>query len=178
MPAAVSGLSTASSSVRAYIGLGSNLDDPVAQVKQAIAALAGLPQSRLLRQSRLYASPPLGPPDQPDYVNAVVELETVLMPMQLLAALQGIEQAQGRVRTRHWGERVIDLDLLLYADVRMESAALQLPHPGIAARAFVLRPLAELVPDMTIPGQGALLDLLAARVDDVCVPLNSFEEIA
>ena len=178
MSAASSGLSSDLSSLRAYIGLGSNLDDPVAQVKHAIAALAGLPQSRLLRQSRLYASPPLGPLDQPDYVNAVVELETSLTPVQLLAALQDIERAQGRVRTRHWGERIIDLDLLLYADLQMDSAALQLPHPGIATRAFVLRPLAELAPDLMIPGQGELSALLAARAVDRCDPLNQEQEIA
>ncbi|OYY74557.1 MAG: 2-amino-4-hydroxy-6-hydroxymethyldihydropteridine diphosphokinase [Gammaproteobacteria bacterium 28-57-27] len=168
---AASGLSADLSSLRAYIGLGSNLDDPIAQVKHAIEALAGLPQSQLLRQSRLYASPPLGPLDQPDYVNAVVELETLLSPLQLLAALQDIERAQGRVRTRHWGERIIDLDLLLYADWQVDSETLKLPHPGIATRAFVLRPLAELAPMLDIPGQGALNDLLAARAADVCFPL-------
>jgi len=166
MPACV-GLKTQ----RAYIGLGSNLAEPAAQVELAIAALATLPQSRLLRQSRLYASPPLGPLDQPDYVNAVVELDTALAPEALLNALHDIEQKQGRVRTRYWGERVIDLDLLLYADVQVESSGLTLPHPGIAARAFVLRPLAELAPELIIPGQGALRDLLAARAADVCVPL-------
>lgn len=178
MFAAASGLSADLSSLRAYIGLGSNLDDPVAQVKHAIAALAGLPQSRLLRQSRLYASPPLGPLDQPDYVNAVVELETSLTPLQLLAALQDVERAQGRVRTRHWGERIIDLDLLLYADLQMDSAALQLPHPGIAARAFVLRPLAELAPDLMIPGQGDLAILLTARAADVCEPLRADAKVS
>jgi 2-amino-4-hydroxy-6-hydroxymethyldihydropteridine diphosphokinase len=156
---------------RVFIGLGSNLAEPAAQVERAIAALAALPQSRLLRQSRLYASPPLGPVDQPDYVNAVVELDTTLAPRTLLSALHDIEQKQGRIRTRHWGERVIDLDLLLYADLQINNATLQLPHPGIAARAFVLRPLAELVPSLMIPGQGALRDLLAARAADVCEPL-------
>ena len=159
---------------RAYIGLGSNLAEPRAQVERAIAALACLPQSRLLRQSRMYASPPLGPVDQPDYVNAVVELDTDLDPLALLSALQAIEQAQGRVRTRHWGERIIDLDVLLYADWQITSAALTLPHPGMSTRAFVLRPLAELVPELDIPGQGALADLLAARALDVCVPLSTY----
>ena len=163
---------------RAYIGLGSNLAEPRAQVECAISALAALPQSRLLRQSRLYASPPLGPVDQPDYVNAVVELDTDLEPLALLSALQAIEQTQGRVRTRHWGERIIDLDVLLYADWQLTSAALTLPHPGIASRAFVLRPLAELAPELDIPGQGALADLLAARAFDVCTPLNETLEIA
>jgi len=162
---------------RVFIGLGSNLAEPAVQVKRAISALAALPQSRLLQQSRLYASPPLGPVDQPDYVNAVVEIDTTLEPVALLNALQGIEQKQGRVRTRHWGERVIDLDLLLYADVQLASKGLTLPHPGIAARAFVLRPLAELAPDLMIIGQGALCDLLAARAADQCDPLNQEQEI-
>ena len=157
----------------AYIGLGSNLDDPIAQVERAIAALETLPQSRLSARSCLYRSPPMGPADQPDYVNAVVELETTLAPLALLEALHGIEQAQGRVRTRHWGERVIDLDLLLYADLHLDSDALQLPHPGLATRAFVLRPLAELVPGAQIPGQGSLTDLLALCVADVCEPIDS-----
>ncbi|MEW5838484.1 MAG: 2-amino-4-hydroxy-6-hydroxymethyldihydropteridine diphosphokinase [Pseudomonadota bacterium] len=156
----------------AYIGLGSNLDQPRAQVERAIAALARVAYSCVLRQSRLYASPPLGPADQPDYVNAVVELETSLSPTALLQALHNIEQAQGRVRTRHWGERVIDLDLLLYADWQVAEPELSLPHPGIAARAFVLRPLAELAPDVHIPGQGTLPGLLAARAADVCFPLD------
>ena len=156
-----------------YVGLGSNLAEPRAQVERAIAALALLPQSRLLRQSRLYASPPLGPVDQPDYVNAVVELDTDLEPLALLSALQSIEQEQGRVRTRHWGERIIDLDVLLYADWQLTSAALILPHPGIASRAFVLRPLAELAPMLHIPGQGALANLLAARASDICFPLGT-----
>ena len=162
--------------VLAYIGLGSNLNQPKMQVECAIAALAGLPDSCVLRQSRLYASPPLGPADQPDYVNAVVEIETALEPLGLLHALHDIEQAQGRVRTRHWGERIIDLDLLLYADCQLASQTLTLPHPGIAARAFVLRPLAELVPELDIPGQGALPDLLAARMADVCFPLDQMQE--
>ena len=162
--------------VLAYIGLGSNLNQPSVQVECAIAALAAMPGSRLLRQSRLYASPPLGPADQPDYVNAVVEIETTLEPLGLLHALHAIEQAQGRVRTRHWGERIIDLDLLLYADWQLASHDLTLPHPGIATRAFVLRPLAELVPELDIPGQGVLGDLLAARAADVCFPLDEQQE--
>ncbi|HES77149.1 MAG TPA: 2-amino-4-hydroxy-6-hydroxymethyldihydropteridine diphosphokinase [bacterium] len=156
----------------AYIGLGSNLDEPQLQVQRAIRALAALPDSQMRRQSRLYASPPLGPADQPDYVNAVVEIETTLEPSALLSALHGLEQAQGRVRTRYWGERIIDLDLLLYADWQVDSETLKLPHPGIAARAFVLRPLAELAPMLDIPGQGALPDLLVARAADVCFPLE------
>jgi 2-amino-4-hydroxy-6-hydroxymethyldihydropteridine diphosphokinase len=154
--------------ILAYVGLGSNLNAPARQIEQALAALATLPQSRLLRHSALYASPPLGPPDQPDYLNAVAELETTLPPLDVLDALQAIEQAQGRVRGRHWGERVIDLDLLLYGDVQMQSERLTLPHAGMTERAFVLRPLAELVPDAVIPGRGVLRELSAVRAADVC----------
>lgn len=156
---------------RAYIGLGSNLNAPALQIEQALEALAALPQSRVLRHSALYASPPLGPIDQPDYLNAVAELETTLPPLELLDALQAIEQAQGRVRERHWGERVIDLDLLLYGDVRMQSERLTLPHVGMTERAFVLRPLAELMPDMRLPGGEHLRDLVLACAADVCYPI-------
>ncbi len=156
-----------------YIGLGSNLNDPVVQVRRAMRMIAELPHSELLAQSRLYSSPPLGPVDQPDYINAVVALRTKLAPHELLAALQGIEQKMGRVRTRAWGERIIDLDILLYEDCQHRVDGLDLPHPGIAERAFVLRPLAELVLEgFVIPGQGTLRDLLAARAADVCFPLD------
>lgn len=156
----------------AYIGLGSNLDDPARQLRRALEALGALPDTRLIRASRLYRSPPMGPTDQPDYINAVAQLETALEPLGLLHALQGIEQDFGRVRLRHWGERVIDLDLLLHGEARTQGDELTLPHPGIAERAFVLRPLAELNPDMIIPGLPPLAELLAARADDPCAPLE------
>jgi len=152
----------------AYIGLGSNLDQPVAQIRRALEAFAGHQGARLLKASRLYRSPPMGPKDQPDYINAVALIDTPMQALELLHALQGIERKLGRVRLRHWGERVIDLDLLMYADVCMHSDELTLPHPGIPERAFVLRPLADLNPDLIIPGLAPLAELLAARADDTC----------
>lgn len=160
---------------RAYIGLGSNLDQPARQVRKALVALGDLPSSRLLRHSRLYHSPPMGPVDQPDFINAVALIETALLPLTLLDALQAIEQEFGRVRTRRWGERIIDLDILLYDDVVMREERLVLPHPGIAERGFVLRPLSELEPHLTIPGLGSLADALAARANDACAPLEETE---
>lgn len=156
----------------AYLGLGSNLADPVRQVRLAFQHLARLPHTRLVSTSRLYLSPPLGPQDQPDYINAVALLETNLAPLELLDALLAIEQAFGRVRLRPWGERILDLDLLLYDDLVMTTPKLVLPHPGIPARAFVLRPLAELAPELIIPTLGALPELLQARAADPCEPLE------
>jgi 2-amino-4-hydroxy-6-hydroxymethyldihydropteridine diphosphokinase len=156
----------------AYLGLGSNLNDPARQVRCALEVIAALPESRLAAASRLYRSPPMGPADQPEYVNAVAALETALAPRDLLHALQAIEHDFGRVRLRRWGERVIDLDILLYDDLCLDSPELTLPHPGIGERAFVLRPLAELVPELVIPGLGPLAELLAARATDTCEPLE------
>jgi len=144
----------------AYIGLGSNLADPVEQVRTAISNLQLLPDSQLLAWSSLYASPPMGPQDQPDYINAVAVIETALTAHQLLDALQSIEQQQGRIRKRHWGERTIDLDVLLYDKNEINDDRLQIPHPGIALRAFVLYPLAEIAPDLKIPNVGEIHKLV------------------
>ncbi len=146
--------------MRAYIGLGSNLADPIEQVKTAIINLQLLPQTELIAWSSLYASPPMGPQDQPDYINAVVEIETVLSAHQLLDALQVVEQQQGRTRNRHWGERTLDLDVLLYGQHTVDDVRLKVPHPGIALRAFVLYPLAEISPDLSIPNLGNIEQLL------------------
>ncbi len=144
----------------AYIGIGSNLADPIDQVKTAISNLQSLPDSQLVSWSSLYASPPMGPQDQPDYINAVAEIETALTAHQLLNALQAIEQQQGRVRKRHWGERTLDLDVLLYGQNVIDDERLQIPHPGIALRAFVLYPLAEIAPNLKIPNAGETEQLL------------------
>ncbi len=122
---------------RCYIGLGANLDDPAAQIRTALQALARLPHCRLLRVSSLYGSKPLGPQDQPDYLNAVAELDTQLEPLALLDALQAQEQQQGRIKRRHWGERCIDLDLLLYGNTTMRSERLNIPHHELHNRSFV-----------------------------------------
>lgn len=146
--------------VRAYIGLGSNLDDPVRQLQRAWAALAHVPQTQRLACSRFYRSAPLGPQDQPDYVNAVAALDTTLAPAALLDALQAIEAAQGRVRNRHWGPRTLDLDLLLYGHEVLATPRLTVPHPGLGVRNFVLYPLAELDPDLVLPDGRTLAELL------------------
>lgn len=145
----------------AYIGLGSNLENPQQQVLTAIEDIRAIEQSHLLMQSSLYHSPPMGPQDQPDYINAVVAVETDLAPHALLDALQQIEQKHGRIRKRHWGERTLDLDILLFADMVIDDERLSLPHPGIAERAFVVYPLAEIAPDLQIPGLGSLDEIKA-----------------
>jgi 2-amino-4-hydroxy-6-hydroxymethyldihydropteridine diphosphokinase len=147
----------------AYVGLGSNLDEPAAQVRRALAALEALPQTRLVTRSSLYRSPPMGPPDQPDYVNAVAALLTALPAAELLAALHSIEGAQGRRRDGpRWGPRTLDLDLLLYGELAVNSDTLVLPHPGLAERPFVLVPLLEVAPGLRIP-RGPSVAQLASR---------------
>jgi len=143
-----------------FIGLGSNLDDPAMQIKSAILALDLLDEVSVVTQSSLYSSPPMGPQDQPDYINAVVEIDTTLFAHDLLNALQDIEQQQGRVRDRHWGERTIDLDLLVYGENTLDDERLTVPHPGIAVRSFVLRPLAEIAPKLHLPTLGNIEQLL------------------
>jgi 2-amino-4-hydroxy-6-hydroxymethyldihydropteridine diphosphokinase len=148
----------------AYVGVGSNLNDPRAQVRAALARLGPLPQSRLVLASRLYRSRPFGPVAQPDFVNAVVGLLTQLDPVTLLGELRAIETAMGRPdRHERWGPRVIDLDLLCFGRERRTEAALTLPHPGIVERNFVLYPLAEIAPDLDLPGLGRVAEL-AGRV--------------
>lgn len=160
--------------MRALIGLGSNLDDPAVQVRQGLRALAQIPQSRLLRQSRLYRSEPWGLREQPAFVNAVAELETTLGAGALLDALLAIEHARGRRRDGlRWGPRRIDLDLLVYGSERIETPGLRVPHPELAARAFVLVPLAEIDRELEIPGLGRVADLLALVDTGGCVALSA-----
>ncbi len=146
------------SGVRVYVGLGSNLDDPAAQINRAFVELAEPPQTRVLARSHLYKSKPLGPLDQPDYLNAVAVLETQLEPLDLLHGLRALEERHGRRRAgeRHWGPRSLDLDILVYGDIRMQTPELTLPHPGVHARSFVLYPLAEVAPALVIPGHGSV----------------------
>ncbi|MEQ1560493.1 MAG: 2-amino-4-hydroxy-6-hydroxymethyldihydropteridine diphosphokinase [Methyloglobulus sp.] len=146
----------------AYIGLGSNLDSPIEQIKSARLAIKSLADVEELSFSNLYASTPMGPQDQPDYVNAVMGIATRLSPLDLLHTLQAIEQAHGRVRgNQRWGARTLDLDLLLYGDEQIACPELTVPHVGIAERAFVLYPLSDCVQDLFIPGKGNITDLLA-----------------
>jgi 2-amino-4-hydroxy-6-hydroxymethyldihydropteridine diphosphokinase len=149
----------------AYIGIGSNLDDPEKQVRAAIDALARLPRSTFVGASRLYRTAPWGRADQPAFVNAAAAVSTGLSPRELLDALLAIERAQGRVRDgERWGPRVIDLDMLVYGDARVDEPGLHLPHPHLGERAFVLLPLADIAPDLEIPGQGRVRALVD-RVD-------------
>ena len=147
-----------------FIALGSNLRDREAQVRAGFEALAMLPQTRLARVSSLYRSSPVGYLDQPDFINAVAEIETALTPHALLEELFKIERSAGRVRDFPNGPRTLDLDLLLYEDFVCEGPALTLPHPRMHERAFVLAPLAEIAPQLQIPGRGQVAALLA-RVD-------------
>jgi 2-amino-4-hydroxy-6-hydroxymethyldihydropteridine diphosphokinase len=146
--------------ITTYIGLGSNLDHPRQQVQRAMDELDAVPQSRLGKRSSLYVSPPMGPQDQPDYVNAVAQLHTGLSPLDLLDALQSIERAHHRVRGERWGARTLDLDLLLYGDEILDSERLTIPHPGMAQRRFVLQPLAEIDAGLQVPGLGTVQALL------------------
>ena len=148
----------------AYVGVGSNLNDPRAQVQLALGRLARLAQSHLVLASRLYRSRPFGPVAQPDFVNAVAGLLTQADPETLLGELRAIETAMGRpARHERWGPRVIDLDLLCFGRERRTDAALTLPHPGIVERNFVLYPLADIAPDLELPGLGRVAEL-AGRV--------------
>jgi 2-amino-4-hydroxy-6-hydroxymethyldihydropteridine diphosphokinase len=139
-----------------YIGLGSNLGQPYLQIKNAIAALDSLANTKVLKNSGYFESKPMGPEDQPDFVNAVVEIETTMEATELLKKCQLIETQQGRIKLRHWGERTIDLDVLLYADQQIKTEDLTVPHPGICQRDFVYKPLLKLNPDVIIPGAGLL----------------------
>jgi 2-amino-4-hydroxy-6-hydroxymethyldihydropteridine diphosphokinase len=150
--------------IPAYVGLGSNLDDPSRQVLRAFDALAGLPATRLELRSSLYRSRPMGPVEQPDFVNAVAALLTQLPAAELLDELKRLEARLGRsVPVVRWGPRLIDLDLLAHGVTRIASDAITVPHPGIVERAFVLVPLAELAPGLELPGLGRVATL-AARV--------------
>lgn len=147
--------------VLAYVGLGANLGDPRAQITQALRGLAELPQSRLLTVSSLYRSAPIQA-DGPDFFNAVAAVSTQLEPEPLLAALQALERQAGRERPYRNAPRTLDLDLLLHGDIVLSQPVLTLPHPRLHERAFVLMPLAEIAPDLELPGLGPLFGLLGA----------------
>ncbi|MCK5873192.1 MAG: 2-amino-4-hydroxy-6-hydroxymethyldihydropteridine diphosphokinase [Alcanivoracaceae bacterium] len=149
----------------AFIGLGSNLGDSVTLLNEARAALTSLPQTRVTGVSPLYRSAPVGPQDQPDFFNAVVRIDTGLDAASLLVALQLIEQQAGRVRLRHWGERTLDLDILLYGNERIDLPNLQVPHPRLHQRAFVLKPLLDIAAEIALP-DGTALAPYCATVED------------
>ena len=152
--------------VRAFVGIGGNLGDDVeTTLVEALWAVDGLPQTSIRRQSAFYRTPAWGRTDQPDFLNAVVELQTRMVPEVLLESLLEIERRFGRDRgaeSERWGPRTVDLDLLLYGDETLDSGGLTLPHPRLHERAFVLVPLAEIAPALEIPGRGRVDALLAA----------------
>lgn len=147
--------------IQVYIGLGSNLAQPEKQIQAACKSLASLPETKLIKCSSLYQSQPMGPQDQPDYVNAVALIETELSPASLLQQTQLIENQQGRIRkTNRWGPRTLDLDILLYGSQHIDSEHLTVPHSGMKQREFVLYPLYEIASDLTLPCGEKLSDLL------------------
>jgi 2-amino-4-hydroxy-6-hydroxymethyldihydropteridine diphosphokinase len=146
----------------AYIALGANLGDPATTVNAAFTALGELPQTRLLATSALYRTTPVGIAEQPEFVNAAAAIDTTLAPEALLDALLAIEQRFGRIRAERNGPRTLDLDILLYDDLTLATPRLTLPHPRLHLRAFVLQPLADLAPDLAIPGRGSLAAWLPA----------------
>lgn len=146
----------------AFVALGANLDDPVTQVRAAGAALANVPESRLLRLSSLYRTAPVGIRGQPDFINAVAALATRLPPPQLLDALFAVERRFGRRREFYQAPRTLDLDLLLYDELVVDSLPLSVPHPRMHLRAFVLAPLLEIAPHCRIPGRGSAVAWLPA----------------
>lgn len=141
-----------------FIALGSNLAEPLTQLRQAVNSLNNLAIGKV-SVSSFYRSQPLGPQDQPDYINAVATFDTSLSPLALLDQLQAIENRQGRIRTRRWGERTLDLDILIYGNETISQERLTIPHYDMKNREFVIVPLYELAPDLTLPDGSALADL-------------------
>jgi 2-amino-4-hydroxy-6-hydroxymethyldihydropteridine diphosphokinase len=145
----------------AFIGVGSNLADPLVQVRQALMELESIPGTRVTARSSLYRTSPVGYLEQPDFINAVASVKTTLKPQALFAALLAIENRHGRRRTMRNAPRTLDLDLLLYGDEVLDEHGLTLPHPRLHERAFVLAPLAEIAPGAMVPGRGLVQELLA-----------------
>ncbi len=177
MNASISEPDKNNSSARAYIGLGSNLADPIKQIRIALQALDKLPDTTLIDCSGIYQNQAMTDPSacsttsQPDYLNAVAAIETELAAHDLLAALLNQEYIQGRRRTeQHWEARCIDLDLLLYADQEIQTKSLTVPHPGVHQRPFVIHPLAEIAPQVLIPGFGSAAHV-AKIIDKDCLSL-------
>ena len=152
--------------IQVYVALGANLADPTQQLDDAVNALCALAIDDSLRVSSYYASKPMGEVVQPDYVNAVAGFITTLPPIELLDALQAIEQQQGRVRLQHWGPRTLDLDLLLYGQQQISLPRLTVPHYGMKQRSFVLIPLADIAPTLTLPCNTSLESLISVTMRD------------
>ena len=157
----------------AYVALGSNLDEPRVQIERAFVELAQLADCRLIARSRLYATRPLGPGDQPDFINAAAGLLTQLGAQALLERLQVIEQAMGKQSPRErWGARRIDLDLVVFGNQVIDEPALRVPHPGVPTRNFVLYPLLDIAPELSIPGHGRVSDLALRAGSAGIAPLH------
>jgi len=158
---------------RAFIALGSNLQQPHLQVQRALTELAELPETTLVKRSSLYKSAPMGYDNQPDFINAVVEVDTILTPVKLLHALLKLENSHGRERPFPNAPRVLDCDLLLYDDISLNTAELTLPHPRMHERGFVLLPLAEIAPDLLIVNHGKIADLAKAYINQSVVKITA-----
>jgi 2-amino-4-hydroxy-6-hydroxymethyldihydropteridine diphosphokinase len=158
-----------------YIALGSNMDSPHGQLDSALEAITQQPDMELTALSSRYQTAPIGP-QQPDFINAAAELSTDLSPLALLDALQAIEQQQNRVRSIHWGPRTLDLDILFYDNLLMDNERLIIPHPRIGERAFVLVPLADLNPQLTLPSGETVAQLLANCSQQGIVKIESSED--
>ncbi len=141
-----------------YLGLGTNLGDRRANLTKALQHLGQVPTVEIVKTSSIYETAPVGPQGQPDFLNQVVQAEVTCSARRLLELVQGIEQDMGRVRRRRWGERIIDIDILLYGDETIDEPDLQIPHPQMLARQFVLVPLAEIAPDLILPDGGRATD--------------------
>ncbi len=150
----------------AYVAIGSNLDQPRVRVLEAFERLAALPTTRVVLRSRLYGTRPMGPQDQPDFVNAAAGLLTQMTAREMLEGLLRTEQAMGRNRQERWGPRVIDLDLVWMVGESIDEPGLTLPHPGVSSRNFVLYPLADIAPTLAIPGHGRVSEMLRSAGDD------------
>ncbi len=158
---------------KVFLGLGSNLNSPPRQIKAALKAIAKLPGTQLTCCAPWYQSIAIGPGSQPRYINTVVEIDTVLKPRALLKALQGIEIQQGRKRIVRWGPRSLDIDILLYAHQTLNTRQLQIPHPRLCERNFVLQPLADIAPELSLPDGTTLAKLLANCSPEGIVRLNA-----
>ena len=150
----------------AYLGLGANLGDPQKTLSQALRELAKHPKIKLTQASSLYQTAPVGVVDQPDFLNAVVRIETALPPDALMTAVPSVEKKLGRVRTIRWGPRVIDIDVLLYGAREIETPLIMVPHPRMRERAFVMTPLAEIAPSLTVPGEGRNAAKIASELPE------------
>lgn len=162
--------------ITAYVGLGSNLNNPQAQVLQAISQLKNLEQSRFVCASSLYLTPPWGIQEQPPFINAVVKITTELTPIELLDALLAIEVARGRVRDKRYGPRIIDCDILLYGQSQLSTERLSVPHPYLTERSFVVVPLYEIAPTLILPSGLALCEVAKQFTNEKIEKLNFIPE--